>query len=376
MDPSLPRSLVLWLRLLHRVVILIADQPLRHSITDGRSSLRTWLVISVAFVSCLTPVDLLHCFLRTLCDKPSAIPRSSVSPNVNVAPDQSEPELLWTHSGSVPSFLYCSNWICCDLAVPSFRAQQTASVGLTMLWIFTTLSSLLSVLWWIGTTLSAPVWILTFLPTHWSELLSTVDHASSLPRSCPLVRAFIATADKRSSVSPVWPVVPVELSMSRATFSFSGFSFIHHTTVWRLRSTSERLSSSTITIVGFHATPDPERPFVIHVHLRGLTACRGGTFVYGPVLPFSTSRSHVCDSHESGSHYYALVWPGVSWSADTARPIPHGERLTGQRNEGVSPVFLRQALMLLPQAPGSQPLVLPPASTYCAAPLVISTRGL
>ena len=47
--------------------------------------------------------------------------------------------------------------------------------------------------------------------------------------------------------------------------------------------------------------PDPRASFVIHVHLRGLLSCRGGTFVCGAILLFGSSRSHVCDSYESGS---------------------------------------------------------------------------
>ena len=57
-------------------------------------------------------------------------------------------------------------------------------------------------------------------------------------------------------------------------------------------------------------------------------------------------------------------------SVDSARRIV-SSRLTGQRNDGVSPVFSRQALMLLPQAPGSQRLVLLPQAPFVAKPLCV-----
>ena len=53
LDLSVLRSLVLLLRLLHCVVILTADEPLRHFFTDRRISLRTGLLMSCSF--CILP---------------------------------------------------------------------------------------------------------------------------------------------------------------------------------------------------------------------------------------------------------------------------------------------------------------------------------
>ena len=136
------------------------------------------------------------------------------------------------------------------------------------------------------------------------------------------MRAFIATTDKHSLISSVLLSLPLELFTGRATFSFSRSNFDHHTTVRRQCSSSEQLA-----VLHFRAAPSihSERPshpcslswasftlltWSVLYHPRSPSwtyPCRGGTFVYGAILLSSTSRSHVCDSHESGSCYCALV---------------------------------------------------------------------
>ena len=115
---------------------------------------------------------------------------------------------------------------------------------------------------------------------------------------CPLVRAFIATDDKCRPVPPVCLLTLLkELSTGRAIFSFSAFCLFHHT---------KRVAHALLFWAAFLSFPThgvrPSRAsFVIHVHLRRLLSCRGGTFVYGAILLFGSFRSHVCDSYESGS---------------------------------------------------------------------------
>ena len=115
------------------------------------------------------------------------------------------------------------------------------------------------------------------------------------------MRAFIATADKCRLVPPVCLLTLLkELSTGRAIFSFSVFCLFHHT---------KRVARALLFWAAFLShtwceaicAPDPRASFVIHVHLRGLLSCRGGTFVCGAILLFGSSRSHVCDSYESGS---------------------------------------------------------------------------
>ena len=121
--------------------------------------------------------------------------------------------------------------------------------------------------------------------------------------------------------------------------------------------TQSVLLSSTFTYVGLpraeevllcmapssrSALPDPDRASAIRMSLA--------------------AAAHSCDQASRGQR--------TPLGRSAKRIV--SSRLTGQRNDGVSPVFSRQALMLLPQAPGSQRLVLHSASTYrCKAPVCI-----
>ena len=163
------------------------------------------------------------------------------------------------------------------------------------------------------------------------------------------MRAFIATANKRRLVSPVWILffrsyLLAELP-SRSQFSFcsshspcdtcasllSGFLrstseqlLLRSTSERLLRSNSERISHprltswAYLTLMTQSVLCHPRSPSWAYLtlmtqsvlcHPRSLSWAypKEALFVYGAILLFSTSRSHVCDSHESGSCYCALV---------------------------------------------------------------------